>query len=107
VFLGRVLGWLLLAAAIVVVGRDAMNFWYQGSWSFVPAGELWTQIHPRSLQGLQPLVQSRIFAFWPEVWDAAFVPVLRLPAAALLGGLGLLFLLLFRRRRGARRGALR
>ncbi|WP_374446868.1 hypothetical protein [Stella sp.] len=103
--LGRLLGWLLVAAAIVVVGRDAANAWYQGAWTFVPAGELWYQLHPPSLQGLQPLVQSRLFAFWPEVWDVAVVPVLALPAAALLGGLGLVFLLLFRRRR--RRGMLR
>ena len=102
--LGRILGWVLLAAAIVTLGRDLVNWWYQGGWSFVPLGEIWYQLHPRSLQGLQPLVQG---GFWPPLWDEAVVPVLRQPAAAILGGFGLLFLLLFRRRRPRRAGFLR
>lgn len=100
--LGRILGWLLLAAAIVAVGRDAMNGWYQGAWSFVALGDLWSQIHLPSVQALQPLVQQRLFSFYPQIWDQAVAPVLRQPAAAVLAGLGLLFLLLFRRRRPRR-----
>ncbi|BBK44636.1 hypothetical protein STVA_46560 [Allostella vacuolata] len=100
--LGRLLGWLMLAAAIVVTGRDLLNYWYRGAWTFVSAGELWTQIHPESVQALQPAVQRQVFAFYPEIWDRAFVPVLGLPAAALLAGLGLVLVLLFRRRRPRR-----
>lgn len=97
--LGRILGWLLAAAALVVVGRDLMNYWYQGAWSFVATGELWTQLHPESLLLLQPAVQRHVFAFYPQIWDQLFIPLLELPAAGLLGVLAVILLVVFRRRR--------
>ncbi|BBK29547.1 hypothetical protein EDC65_2408 [Stella humosa] len=104
--LGRILGWLLVAAAIVVLGRDLMDFWYRGAWNFIAAGDLWTQLHQESLLMLQPTAQRPILPFYPEAWTAAVAPALRQPAAALLGAVGLLLVLLFRRRR-PRRGAFR
>ena len=100
--LGRILGWLLAAAAIIVVGRDLMAYWYQGAWSFVATGALWSQLHPDSLLLLQPAIQRHVFAFYPEIWDQLFIPLLELPAAAVLAGLALIFLVIFRRRRSRR-----
>jgi hypothetical protein len=102
VILGRFLGWLLAAASLVVVGRDLASYWYEGDWTFVPMGELWAQLHPQSLVLLQPAIQGRLFSFYPELWDELFIPLLQVPAVAVLGGLAAILLLLFRRRRPRR-----
>jgi len=95
-FIGRLIGWILVAAALAVAGRDLMGWWDTGSYQPIAAGALWAQLHPDSLQLFQPAVQRYLL---PALWDQAVVPVLLAPAFLVLAVPGILFLLLFRRRR--------
>jgi hypothetical protein len=104
---GRLLGWLLLALALVALGGDGMRWLESGTLEFAALGELWFRADPGSLNLLQALIQRYLL---PEIWDPGLITILTWPVAAVLGILGLLFLLIFRKRkppsRRARFGAL-
>lgn len=97
-FVGRIIGWLLVAAALVVVGRDLFAWWDRGSYAAISARDLWAQLHPESQLALQPAIQKMTASFYAGAWDTIFVPVLAAPAWLVLVVPGVLFLLLFRRR---------
>jgi hypothetical protein len=97
---GRILGWLLIAGAIFVAGMEAYAWLDRGTYHIVAAGELWYEESPNTLNLVQAVVQRYIAAF---LWDYAIRPVLLMPAWLVLGVLGILFLLLFRRRPRRRR----
>lgn len=54
-------------------------------------GEWWFSLHQNSLQLAEPAIARYLH---PKLWDPGVVTVLLWPAAALLGGLGALFLVL-------------
>lgn len=95
---GRFIGWLLVAAALVVVGRDLFAWWDRGAYAAIPTQDLWLQLHPESHAGLQPTIERLTAGFYPGAWADLFVPALAAPAWVVLLVPGLLFLLLFRRR---------
>ena len=95
----RLLGWVLLVAAALILGLDLANWGGEGPFTPTTAGEFWHAVHSSSLQLSQAAIQRHV---WPPLWDGVVV-VLGLPAAAVVGALGLLLVVLFRRRRKRRR----
>lgn len=92
---GRVLGWVLILAAVAVLGADALTALESGDFVPRPAGQLWFQIDPGSLNLVQAGVQRYLA---PSVWDPGVVSVLLLPAFVVLAVPGVLLALLCRSR---------
>lgn len=91
----RGIGWLCLALAIVAIGADGVNSLNIGHAQFTPLGAVWYRVSPATLGLAQAAIQRHV---WPPLWDPAIVTVLRLPAFAVAGALGLLLLVLCRAR---------
>jgi hypothetical protein len=81
----------LLGLAFLVLAGLAVALGGVGA----PLGALLYRLHPPFLNTLQAGVQRNLS---PALWDQAILPVLEWPAWALPLGLGLLLLLLGRRR---------
>ena len=92
---GRVIGWILVAASIAILARDVSGWLDSGAFSFVAAGELWFTVHNGSLNLLQAITQRYIF---PQLWDPIFVTVLLWPAFLVVGVPGLILSWVFRKR---------
>ena len=97
---GRVIGWILVVAAIVILARDIIGWINAGSLAFVAAGELWFTLHDGSLNLIQAVTQRYIF---PQLWDPIAVTVLLWPAFLVVGVPGLILSWVFRRRPSLRR----
>lgn len=97
---GRILGWLLVAMALLALGGDGLRWLESGRLSFVALGEFWYRLDPGSLNLLQALVQRYLL---PELWDPVIITLLTWPAFAVLGALGLFLLIVFRARPPRRR----
>jgi hypothetical protein len=89
----RLLGWLILGAALAVLAIDAWA-WLGGARKLTAAGELWYRLDSSSLNTSQAITQRYLF---PWLWDPVAVWILLQPAAAVLGVLGLLIIFLARR----------
>ncbi len=90
-FLFRLLGFLILAAGFVALVIDGTRAIASGVWDFVKAETTWTAFSPQSLQSARELVGD---AGAPVLnW------ILAQPTAAVLGVIGVLFMLIGRRRR--------
>lgn len=105
--IGRVLGWLLLLFGLAIFGYDVWRWWTGtgdagGRFALTSVAEIWVQIDANSLVGLGSLFQQRWFPENPEIYSDWVVPFLSAPAVLPLAVLGLIFLLLFRRRRRSR-----
>ena len=98
--IGRVIGWILIIAALAALVYDAVG-WARGD-GFVmhAAGEVWYAVSPDTLNMLQAGIQRNVS---PYLWDPVIVTVLLWPALLVLGVPGLLLVWLFRRRNGYRR----
>jgi hypothetical protein len=96
----RILGWVLVAAALFLVGREALVWQETGDWAVIPTGQLWFELHRESLLLLQPVIERYI---WPPLWDPGITTILQWPAWAAVGGLGLFLLLIASVRPGRRR----
>ena len=115
----RILGWIFLAMALVAVALDVASwagglgvepepfsgaFWSalwaeSGAFEFRVLGLTWADIHRSSLQTLQPAIERHVH---PDLYAATIRPLLLTPAAPMLAGVGIAFLLL-RRLLGQRR----
>mgnify|MGYP000850485974 CR=1 FL=1 len=93
--IGRLLGWILVLAGIIVVARDGMIWFKDGTYPLITGGEVWYSIDVDSLNLVQAVVQRYLS---PEVWDPGIQTVLLWPAAATLAGTGVILLALFFRR---------
>jgi len=95
-FIFRFLGLLCLAAAFILVVYDGTKSIAGNALVFTSVRALWELINAASLARLQPLVAG--FA-GGVLWDPVMLTVLDAPAAALLGIVGILFLLFGRRKK--------
>src|SRR5258708_33943423 len=86
---GRLLGWLIFLAGLIIVGRDLLAWLDTGAFHAIAIGELWFKLHPTSLEIFQPAVQRHIH---PALWDWVIQPVLLWAAG--LSALGLAFALI-------------
>ncbi len=91
----RWIGSLLLLAAVVVGGFDGLNYLRSGEELFRPIGAWWYQLHSESLLLLQPAIERYIL---PALWDPVVLTALEQPLAVVLAVLGIVLLLLARRR---------
>jgi TRAP-type mannitol/chloroaromatic compound transport system permease small subunit len=94
-FLGRLIGWLLLAAALMSLGWDVVASLDANRIVINALGEQWFAYDRDSLTATQRLVQENI----PFLWDPVMMTLLRWPGWIVFALLGILFLLIFRKRR--------
>lgn len=98
---GRIIGIVLLLAALGLFGYEVSNAILDGGYRFVSAGEVWRQANANSLVGFGAIVEKQIA---PWLWSDICVPILRAPAWVVPGVPGLIFILLFWPRAKKRRG---
>lgn len=90
----RVLGTWLIGLALVLLVIDGTKSLGANAIVFTSLAELWTQIHPPSLDAVRGFFDSRFFA---DLLDAALAAVLAYPAFAVFGVPGILLALLGRK----------
>ena len=96
---GRVIGWIVLLAGAAVLVRDGLVWIDTKHWAPIALGQLWYQLNRSSLNLFQAVVQRYIHPF---LWDPIIVSLLLSRAFAVLMILGVLLLVLFRRRNAQR-----
>jgi hypothetical protein len=96
---GRVIGWIVLLAGAAVLVRDGLVWIDTKHWAPIALGQLWYQLNRSSLNLVQAVVQRYIHPF---LWDPIIVSLLLSWAFAVLMILGVLLLVLFRRRNARR-----
>ncbi len=79
--IGRILGRVLIAAALVYAALAGW-LWFAGEDLTAVAGEFWLRLDAASLTRTQAAVQRYLH---PGLWDALFVPILARPAWQALG----------------------
>src|SRR5215468_12672566 len=97
---GRVIGWIALLAGSAVLVRDLLVWIDTKHWAPIALGQLWYDLNRSSLNLVQAVVQRYIHPF---LWDPIIVTILLCWAFAVLTVLGLLILILFRKRSSAAR----
>ena len=104
--IGRILGWLFIAAALVVAAI-ALALWLEGQNFALVAGQLWYQIDVDSLNLTQVVVQRYLH---PALWDYVLLPLLQRPAYQAIPiafvvpfSIGVALLVIFRKRERRRR----
>jgi hypothetical protein len=95
-FLFRSIGFFALAAAFLLVIYDGPKSIAGNAFFVTSVRTLWETINAASLQNLRPLIEGKLGHF---AWDPAFVAFLDAPSWAILGGLGVIFILMGRKRR--------
>jgi len=96
---GRVIGWIFLLAGAAVLVRDLLVWIDTKHWAPIALGQLWYQLNRSSLNLVQAVVQRYIHPF---LWDPIIVSILLSWAFAVLMILGVLLLVVFRRRKSQR-----
>lgn len=99
---GRIIGWLFLAAAAAVLVWDVVVWVDAGAFPATALGQHWYDVDRSSLGLVQVVIERYI---WPPLWPPVAWILLR-PAWLVFGILGLALTLIFRRRRHRRRGRL-
>ena len=95
----RVIGWLLIAAALLALGWDLFLWIHDGHFALSPAGKLWYIVWPRSFNFAEHLIIAHISK---ALWDSAIMTVLAQPMLLVAGIPGSLLVLFARRRRRRR-----
>lgn len=95
-FLLRFIGLLLLALAFIFVVYDGIRSISDGDLLLTKTSYVWNAIHDRSLQGFQGLVEKNA---GPELWQLGIMPVLDQPASAMFGAIGIVLILLGRKKK--------
>ncbi len=79
---GRVLGWLLVLAAILAFGAEVVFLVKTGAYTMLTVGKIWAGIDANSLVGFGAFVEKSIS---PALWSDVLVPLFSLPAWAVAG----------------------
>jgi hypothetical protein len=95
-FLFRFVGLILLAAAFILVIYDGTKSIAANAVTMTSARALWELINAASLARLRPLIEPYAGGL---LWDPVAVSVLAAPSWSLLGGLGIILLLLGRKKK--------
>jgi hypothetical protein len=93
--IGRLIGWIVFLAGASVLVHDLYVWIGTGYWAPIVLGKLWYELNPSSLNLVQAVTQRYIHPF---LWDPIILSVLLSWAFAVLMSLGLLLLVLFRKR---------
>ena len=97
--IGRVIGWIMLLGGAAVLVRDFLVWIDTKHWAPLALGQLWYDLNRSSLNLVQAVVQRYIHPF---LWDPIIVSILLCWAFAVLMVLGMLLLVVFRRRNARR-----
>lgn len=92
---GRFLGWVFIGLALMCFGADAMAMLERGTVGLLALGELWAALDLNSLTQVGEAVASYTL---PEIWNPGITSILHVPGLLLFGVIGLLFLVLCRKR---------
>ena len=95
-FLLRFLGLMLLALAFIFVIYDGMKSIADKTFYATAVSQFWTEIHAPSLQAAQAAVERSVSA---NLWSLAIAPILDQPAAAVFAVLGVVLILLGRKKK--------
>ena len=95
-FLLRFVGLLLLALAFIFVVYDGIRTISDGALLITKTSVLWNTIHDGSLRMLQSLVEQKL---GPDAWRVGVAPVLDQPVAAIFGVLGVVLIVLGRKKK--------
>ncbi len=96
---GRVIGWIVLLAGAAVLVRDLLVWIDTKHWAPLALGQLWYDLNRSSLNLVQAVTQRYIHPF---LWDPIILSILLSWAFAVLMFLGVLLLVVFRRRNARR-----
>ena len=91
----RVIGWIVLLAGLAVLARDIARWFATNIWAPVALGQLWYELDRSSLNLAQAVIQRYVSTF---LWDRIIVAILLCWGFAVLSGLGIVILLLARKR---------
>ncbi len=89
--IGRLIGWLITAAALMAVGAEVVATLETNAYRGLALGELWYLLNRDSLNLMQAVTQRYLL---PILWDGAVVLLLQ-PAWIVLGITGPVLVLLF------------
>jgi hypothetical protein len=95
-FLFRLIGLICLAAAFILVIYDGTKSIAGNNLYLTSVRALWDLINAASLAKLKPLIQPYAHGM---LWDPGMVTFLSAPSWAVLGFLGIIFVLLGRRKK--------
>ena len=95
---GRVIGWLLVAAAIAILARDIIGWVDTGTFALAAAGELWFELHQNSLMLAEPAISRHIPVIGPWLWHPVISTILTWPAFLVVAVPGLILSYAFRQR---------
>lgn len=95
-FLLRFIGLLLLALAFIFVVYDGIRSISDGGILVTKTSYVWSAVHEASLKAFQALVEKNAGV---EAWQIGVVTVLDQPASAIFCVLGIIFILLGRKRK--------
>jgi hypothetical protein len=94
-FVFRLFGLMCLAAAFVLVIYDGMRSMASNAVALTSVSEFWDMMQSTGTQNFQRLTEQ----YLPGVWDTVMVPVLSAPSWAFLGVIGILLMILGRKKR--------
>ena len=95
-FLLRFIGLLLLALAFIFVVYDGIRTISDGTLLITKTSYVWNAVHDGSLKALQALVEQRLGA---EAWQLGTAAILDQPAAAVFCVLGIILIVLGRKKK--------
>ena len=83
---GRIIGWILLALALVLIGHEALNALESEEYNLIALGELWFRLDQAmgtaSLNVTQTFIQRYV---WAWLWEGIIQNILIAPAWLVLG----------------------
>lgn len=91
----RFFGWLLVLTGLGVAIWEIWLFFQTGKFANHSLGQIWFMLDSESLNLVQAGIQRNLF---PELWDPGLVTILEIPAWALPAFLGLIVLIICRKR---------
>jgi hypothetical protein len=95
-FLFRFVGLLLLALAFIFVVYDGIRSISDGSFLVTTTSYVWNVAHDHSLQAFQAAIERYAGA---DVWKLGVAPILDQPASALFAVLGVVLIVLGRKKK--------
>lgn len=87
----RYMGWIFSFATAILLVLELGAVLQGEAISFRPLGQVWFNLHPASLNGLQAGIERHV---WPPLWDPVMIFVITRPAALITTILALLFFVL-------------
>jgi hypothetical protein len=95
-FVFRFLGLWILAAAFIFLIYDGTKSIASNRFYITKVVDTWNAVHFTSLQALQPVIEQRL---GPWAWEKVMTPVLNAPTWVAVGVIGILLILIGRKKK--------